>query len=167
MNHEQIEVTFLVIDALESLQITYLIGGSLASGVYGEPRATRDTDILADIKQEHVKKLCTLLKSEFNISSEAIENALRYRSRFNAIHFATLFKIDIFIPKHRAFDEQELRRRALHVVASDPERQAFVASAEDIVLAKLEWYRLGNKLSDQQWRDIGRNFQDKPGTPGR
>lgn len=163
MNDEQIEITFLVVTALEHLQIRYLIGGSLASGIYGEPRATRDTDILADIRREHVETLCTLLEAEFNISKEAIENALRYRSSFNVIHFQTLCKVDLFVPKHRAFDEQELQRRALHVMAHEPERHAFVATAEDIVLAKLEWYRLGNEISEQQWRDIVGIFKASQG----
>jgi len=154
MNDEPIEITFLVIAALDKLGIRYLIGGSFASAIYGEPRATRDADIVADVKSEHVDLLYDLLEQEFNVSREDILNALEYRSSFNVIHYQSLFKVDIFIPKNRQFEEQEFQRRALHVLAHDPERQAYVASAEDIILAKLDWYRQGNEASDQQWRDI-------------
>ncbi|MBI4533757.1 MAG: hypothetical protein HY711_07395 [Candidatus Melainabacteria bacterium] len=154
MNEEPVEITFLVITALERLGIRYLIGGSLASAIYGEPRATRDVDILADIRPEHVQPLYEMLELQFNISTEAIQNALKHRSSFNAIHYQSLFKVDVFVPKNRQFDEQEFQRRALHVVAYAPERRAYVASAEDIILAKLDWYRQGNEGSEQQWRDV-------------
>ena len=54
----------------------------------------------------------------------------------------------------RAFDRSQLARRQLHLLSEEPERHAYVASAEDIVLAKLEWYRLGGEVSDRQWRDV-------------
>ena len=163
MNKEPIEITFKVIDALDELGIRYLIGGSLASSIFGEPRATRDTDLLADIKLEHAKALCETLESEFHISMEAIENALRDRSRFHVIHFQSVFKVDIFVPKKRSFDEQEFQRRQLHVVSRDPERHAYVASVEDIILAKLEWCREGKEVSAQQWRDITGMFKTNEG----
>jgi hypothetical protein len=154
MNEEPIEITLLVIAALERLGIRYLIGGSLASTIYGEPRATRDADILADVRPEHAQPLCEMLESEFNISPEAIQHALTHRRSFNAIHYQSLFKVDVFVPKNRLFEEQEFQRRALHVVARNPDKQAYVASVEDIILAKLDWYRQENEVSEQQWRDV-------------
>lgn len=85
MNDEIISVTFLVVEVLEKLGVQYLIGGSFASGVHGEPRFTRDADLLADIKSEHIEPLCDGLTPEFNITKEAIQNALRYRSSFGVI----------------------------------------------------------------------------------
>lgn len=154
VNDEAIEITFLVISALESLQIRYLLGGSLASAIYGEPRATRDADIVAEIGPEHVAAICNLLRPDFIVEEESMLNAVQYRSSFNAIHLDSLFKVDLFIPKNRLFEQEEFRRRVLRVISSEPERYAFVATAEDIILAKLEWYRLGNEVSERQWRDI-------------
>lgn len=148
------EITLLVIAALERLEIRYLIAGSLASAIHGEPRATRDADILADVRSEHVQLLCEMLEPQFNISKEAIKEALTHRSSFNVIHFESLFKIDIFVPKDRQFDQQEFQRRSMRVVAHNPEKRAYVASAEDVILAKLDWYRQGNEVSEQQWRDV-------------
>jgi len=154
MNEEAIEITSLVVTVLEELQIRYLIGGSLASAIYGEPRATRDADILADIRTEHIEPLCEMLEPQFYIAKEAIESALKHRSSFNVIHLQSVFKVDIFVPKNRQFEEQEFERRTVHILAHNPEKRAYVASAEDIILAKLEWYRLGNEVSEQQWRDL-------------
>jgi hypothetical protein len=39
-------------------------------------------------------------------------------------------------------------------VAADPDRYLYVYTAEDILLQKLRWYRMGNEVSDRQWRDI-------------
>ncbi len=163
MNDEPIEITFLVIDVLEKLGIRYLLGGSLASAIYGEPRATRDADILADIKPEHVQDIYELLKQEFNVSTQSIQDAIHHRSSFNVIHYDSLFKVDMFLPQDRKFDEQEFQRRALHVVAHDPEKQAYVASAEDVILAKLDRYRKGDEVSEQQWRDITGIFKANDG----
>lgn len=154
MDTQASEVTLLVVAVLEELGIRYLIGGSLASTVHGTPRATLDADLLADVKPEHIKQLYEKLNREFYISEEDIQNAFARGTSFNLIHLSTLFKVDIFLPKNRPFDNQQFNNRALYVVAHNPERRAYVASAEDTILAKLEWYRLGNEVSERQWRDV-------------
>ena len=83
-----------------------------------------------------------------------MRSAIAHRTSFNLIHLSTLFKIDVFLPKGRSFDDRQFNNRALYVVAQNPERTAYVASAEDTILAKLEWYRLGNEVSERQWRDV-------------
>ena len=83
-----------------------------------------------------------------------IRDAIRRRSSFNLIHLETMFKVDVFILKQRPFDQVQLTRRTQRVVATDPERTAYVASAEDVVLAKLEWYQMGGQVSERQWRDV-------------
>jgi len=65
-----------------------------------------------------------------------------------------MFKVDVFISKQRPFDRAQFERKAAQVVATEPERTACVASAEDTVLTKLEWYRLGGEVSERQWRDV-------------
>ena len=65
-----------------------------------------------------------------------------------------MFKVDVFIRKERPFDRVQFHRRVEQLLAANPEQKAFMTTAEDIVLAKLEWYRLGNAISDRQWRDI-------------
>jgi hypothetical protein len=70
------------------------------------------------------------------------------------IHLDTMFKVDVFVARPRAFDRSQLARRQLHLLSEDPQCHAYVTSAEDIVLSKLEWYRLGGGVSDRQWRDV-------------
>ena len=62
--------------------------------------------------------------------------------------------VDVFLPKERPFDQAQLARRMETVIARAPERTVWIASAEDIVLAKLEWFAIGNQVSERQWRDV-------------
>ena len=151
---EGITVALLVADALEALGVPYLIGGSLASAVYGMLRSTLDADLVADLRPEHVKPLVAALNQAFHVDGEAIREAIEQRGCFNVIHQETLFKVDVFAARDRPFDRAEFARRGRRVLARDPERSAWVASAEDTVLAKLEWYRAGGEISERQWRDV-------------
>jgi hypothetical protein len=151
---EPIAVTTIVTDALEALGVPYAIGGSLSSALHGVMRATMDADVIADLRLEHVEPLAQALSDSFYIDSEMIRDALRTHSCFNVIHLETMFKVDVFVTKPRAFDRAQLARRQLHRLSKDPECYAFVTSAEDIVLSKLEWYRLSDETSDRQWQDV-------------
>lgn len=151
---EAIGVVMLVVDAFDRLQIPYLIGGSMASALHGVTRSTLDADIVAELKPEQAKSLVTLLGEDFYVDEEMIIDAVLHRSSFNLIHLKTMFKVDVFVRKERPFDQIQFQRRVEQVLAADPERKAFVATAEDIILAKLEWYRMGGEVSDRQWRDI-------------
>lgn len=154
MINEPVQVTMMVIHALEKLHIPYVIGGSLASAVHGVMRATMDTDIVADLGEEHARPLAESLSGTFYADVEMIRDAIEHRGSFNLIHLETMFKVDVFIPKQREFDQLQFQRRTTQVIATDPEEVAFVASAEDTILAKLEWYRMGGEVSDRQWRDV-------------
>lgn len=151
---EPLAVTLLVIDAFDKLGVPYMIGGSLASALYGTARSTLDTDLVADINADQVALLVKMLENEFYIDESMIIDAIRTYRSFNVIHLATLFKVDVFLPKQRRFDQIQFQRRQYKVISIDPERKAYVTTSEDIILAKLEWYRLGNEISDRQWRDI-------------
>jgi len=65
-----------------------------------------------------------------------------------------MFKVDVFVCEQRPFDQAQFERRKAQVIATDPERTAYVASAEDTVLAELERYRMGGDASERQWRDM-------------
>jgi len=154
MVSEPIQATLLVVEALEALGVPYLIGGSLASAVHGVVRTTMDADLVADLRLEHVEPLAQALSHAFYVDAESIRDAIRHRSSFNVIHLESMFKVDIFIPKQRPFDRVQLQRRTKQVIATEPEREAYVATAEDTILAKLEWYQRGGEVSDRQWRDV-------------
>jgi hypothetical protein len=151
---EPIAVTLQVIDALEQVGAAYVIGGSLASTIHGVVRTTLDTDIVADLSLSQARPFADLLAGTFYLDIDTIRHAIRDRSSFNVIHLATMFKVDLFIPKSRLFDRQQLERRQPWVANPDSGRMIYVATPEDTVLAKLAWYRLGDEISDRQWRDI-------------
>jgi hypothetical protein len=154
MLSEPIAVTLLVIEALDRLGVPYLIGGSLASAVHGVARATADTDLVADLRLQHAVPLAQTLSDVFYVDAESIQDAIRHSGSFNVIHLDTMFKVDVFVRKQRPFDRAQFERRVAQVVATDPERTAYVASPEDTVLTKLEWYRMGGEVSGRQWRDV-------------
>jgi hypothetical protein len=154
MLSEPVAVTLLVIEALEALDVPYLIGGSLASAVHGVARATVDADLVADLHPEHASLLAQALGDAFYVDAESIQDAIRRRSSFNLIHLETMFKVDVFVRKQRPFDQAQFERRQAQIVATGPERTAYVASPEDTVLTKLEWYRMGGEVSERQWRDV-------------
>ena len=149
-----IEVACKVVKVFEKIGVAYHIGGSLASSAFGIPRATLDADIVADIKPDQVSKMEEFLKEEFYIDTEMIQNAIQYQSAFNLIHLETLFKVDIFVLKHRPFDLQAFARRVQKIVSEDTSQKLFFATPEDIILHKLKWYKEGGKVSDRQWNDV-------------
>ena len=153
MHSEPALVTSIVTSVLEGLGISYLIGGSLASTLYGMVRMTQDSDIIADLKREQVNPFTAALIKDFYIDEEMIYQAISQRASFNLLHRTSFFKVDIFIPKIRPFTEQQFARAERQVLSLEPPVEAFVSSAEDTLLAKLEWYRMGGEVSDRQWRD--------------
>ncbi|HET9913859.1 MAG TPA: hypothetical protein VFQ13_18335 [Anaerolineales bacterium] len=154
MQNEPIEVTIKVTDVLEKLDIPYIIGGSLASTLYGMVRTTQDSDVIAEMHSEHIHPFITALQDEFFIDEEMIADAVHHNSSFNIIHRETMFKVDIFIPKPRPFQKSQFARSQRQTFDLEPRVSANFASAEDTILSKLEWYRMGNEVSERQWRDI-------------
>ena len=142
-----------IIDAFEQLSVAYHIGGSVASSISGIPRLTIDVDLVANLKLEHVQPLVKQLEERYYIDIDAVRDAIKLKSSFNAIHLDTMLKVDVFIPKSRSFDQEELRRGRLKTLEGS-ERPFYVASPEGTILNKLEWYRMGGEVSDRQWNDI-------------
>ena len=151
---EPIAVTLEVTDVLEALGIPYVIGGSLASAVHGVVRSTLDADIIADLRMEHAQALGRMLGNAFYVDVSAIESAILRKDSFNAVHKTTFFKVDVFVSPGRSFEASRFSRRKLQVVDTNPERTFCVSSAEDTILAKMEWYRRGHEISERQWSDV-------------
>lgn len=145
----------LFVKTLESLNVSYYIGGSIASSAYGIARATMDVDLVSELKQEHVKRLVQNLKKNYFIDEEMIIDAIKNNSSFNIIHLGTMLKIDVFIPKAGFFNNKVFERKRKESISQEPDSiQVFLCSAEDTILSKLEWYKSGGSVSDRQWKDI-------------
>jgi hypothetical protein len=154
MVNEPIEVTLKVTTVFEKLGVPYLIGGSLASTLYGMVRTTQDSDIIAEMHPEQIQPFVVSLQNEFFIDEEMIAESIQRNSSFNIIHRDTMFKVDVFIPRPRPFNQSQLARAQRQTFFLESEMSANFASAEDTILSKLEWYRAGGEVSDRQWRDI-------------
>jgi hypothetical protein len=151
---EPTAVVLKVIESLEFLGIPYLIGGSFASAIHGVARMTADVDLVAEMRLDQVEPFVDSLEDSFYVDAGAVREAILRRGSFNVIHLDTMFKVDVFISKERSYDRAQFDRREKTVIALDPERTAYVATGEDNILAKLEWYRLGNEISERQWADV-------------
>jgi hypothetical protein len=155
MLSEPILVVARLVQAFDTLGVAYVVGGSLASSVYGVPRATQDVDLVADLKASDTEKLERLLSGDFYVDADMIRDAIARRASFNVIHLATMFKADVFIMKPDAWSREEMSRaRREHLDGPDGAVAIRFASPEDTLLHKLVWYRLGNEISDRQWSDI-------------
>lgn len=144
-----------VVRALEELGVRYYVGGSLASSVYGVPRASIDADVIAELESRHVGPLLARLGSAYYFDEERAREAVRARRSFNLIHLGTMYKVDLFASPGRPFDREAIdRAQARPLDARSTGRPYSVASPEDTILAKLEWFRLGREVSERQWTDV-------------
>lgn len=144
-----------VVEALEGLEVRYMVGGSLASSVHGVPRTSIDGDVVAELELQHVGPLLERLAGAYYVDEGRVRAAIEARRSFNTIHLQSMFKIDVFVAKRRPFDRQALQRASPDRLADSSDARPFlVASAEDIVLAKLEWFRKGGEVSERQWADV-------------
>jgi hypothetical protein len=151
---EPVQITQRIVREFEDLNIQYYVGGSLASSLHGIPRATQDVDIIADISFQHIPKLVNALEAEFYIDGDMIKEAIQRRKSFNLIHYETMFKVDIFIPKLDTAGQEEMERRQQYQVSDNPQQLLYLASAEDIILNKLQWFQMGGGVSERQWNDV-------------
>jgi hypothetical protein len=150
--------TLIVIDTLVSrldvLGIGYFIGGSVASSMHGIYRATNDADIVVDLSEEKIDALVEALQDDFYVDADMIREALKHNHSFNVIHLPTMVKADLFPPKRTPFGESEWHRRRQEKIRDTEMQSVYVASAEDMILQKLNWYRLTGERSDRQWGDV-------------
>jgi hypothetical protein len=151
---ENEEVIERLADVLDSLGLRYAIGGSVASALYGTVRFTRDADITVQPFSPLADRLYELLKEEFYVSREAMDEALRSHGSFNVIHFETAFKIDLFIQGPGEFEGRLLDRRHMLRLSDTSSRDISVVSPEDIILLKLRWFRETGGTSERQWDDV-------------
>ena len=147
----QLDLIRHLVKVLEELDIPYMIVGSLASGYYGEPRLTRDIDVVADLSYGHVPKLAEKFPAdEFYFSPEAARHAIRTHGQFNIIHPTSGNKIDVITVQDSLHAETEISRRQR--VRILPDQEGYAARAEDVIIAKMRAYSEGG--IEKHLRDI-------------
>lgn len=127
--------------ALDGAGIAHMLTGSFASSYHGPPRATQDIDFVIEASPDRLRAFVAQLPpEEYYVDLAAALRALQKEGQFNVIDLATGWKIDLMIRRSRPFSKAEFGRR----LAVELEGvQLFIATAEDVVVAKLEWAKRG------------------------
>jgi hypothetical protein len=145
----------LLRSALENAGIRYAVGGSWASTAFGEPRFTNDVDILADLTPENLGLFLAGLTQDFYADGREGRDAIRLGRPFNVIYMPTALKFDFFPARAFPTGMEELDRAIVLERGGLSEEGIPYVTPEDILLAKLHWFRQGGESSEVQWRDIG------------
>jgi len=142
--------------ALTKLGIRHFVGGSVASSFHGASRSTMDVDIVAEMTESTVSSFLKCFDKDFYVNEAAVRDAIRRKSCFNLIHLPTSFKVDLFISRQRPFDVSAMNRATVAHLGDSHSLDIHVATAEDTIISKLEWYRRTNETSERQWDDVTR-----------
>lgn len=152
----QQELLTRVLTALDGASIDYLVTGSVASSLQGEPRATHDVDLVVALAPSAVPGLLAAFPPpEFFLSEEAIREAIRNRSMFNLLALDTGDKVDFWLLTDEPFDRARFARKHTVQTRAGPMK---LSAPEDTILAKLRWCRLSGG-SEKQFTDALRVYE--------
>jgi hypothetical protein len=152
-----------MVSALEQAGVPYMLTGSIASSYHGEGRASQDIDLVIAPDEAQLRAFLRSLPSpSYYVSADAALDALRRRTQFNVIDMASGWKVDLIVRRDRRFSRIEFDRR-LTVDALGI--RLTIATAEDVVLSKLEWAKLG--ASERQLEDVAGILRDPQTTLDR
>lgn len=145
-----------LLEVLDRMEIPYAVGGSVASSAHGIPRTTLDIDLVVDLKPGQIDNFAAELQQEFYADAAMIREAFGAGRAANLIHLGTAWKFDLFPLRKDEYSRTEFARRSFREIRPDGGEavECAVASAEDTVLRKLEWYRAGGETSERQWNDL-------------
>jgi len=144
------EIFAYVIDVLERLEIPYMIGGSVASIAYGEPRLTLDMDVVVDINKDQAEQFTRSFSREYYVVINSIMEAIKNKSHFNIINSSVGVKVDFYLLEDDEFSRMEFSRKRKE--AFDEKKLAVFKSPEDVILKKLQWHKMGG--SEKHIEDV-------------
>lgn len=148
----QADLLAAVADRLEKAQIPFMVVGAVAGSLHGEPRTTVDIDLVIDPSPASLRQFVdSLAPDDYYVDLGAAMEAMERRTAFNVIERATGWKVDLMVRRERPFSRTEFDRRITVTLFG---RETPVATAEDTVIAKLEWAKAGE--SERQIRDVAR-----------
>ncbi len=146
---DQLDVLALVTARLDAAGIAYMVTGSMAAGYYGQPRMTRDVDLVVELQHGDPERMEVMFSEAFLLSADTARGAMAHQTMFNAIHREAFVKVDFIVRKSEAFRIEEFGRRRLVELDGHP---MWLVSPEDLILSKLAWVR--GSSSDVQARDV-------------
>ena len=146
---DQLDVLKLLAARLDAADLPYMITGSIAAGLYGQPRMTRDIDVVAVLYPAHASRLGQILGGEFTTDAESVREAIVAHRMFSVMHREALQKIDFIVRDDRDYEIEKFERRRRIEVDGHP---VWVIAPEDLVLSKLLWAK--ESRSELQFRDV-------------
>jgi predicted nucleotidyltransferase len=148
---EQLELVEKVVRVLEELRVPYMLVGSVGSGAWGEPRFTRDIDVVVSLTPDDIAAMVRAFPlPDYYVSAEAARAAVASGGQFNVIHPGSGHKVDFVMARRDAWGERQMARR--RTVELAPNLEVCVAAPEDIILGKMLYYREGG--SEKHLRDV-------------
>ncbi len=152
----QQELLRQVVQVLDDTRIEYMLTGSVASSLQGEPRSTHDIDFVIAIQQAGAINLVKVFSSpDYYLSEESILDAITQQGMFNLIDVNAGDKVDFWILTDEPFDRSRFARRYVEEVLG---MRLVVSSPEDTILAKLNWAKLSGG-SEKQFMDALRVYE--------
>ena len=146
---EQLDFVRLIAKRLTSIGVEYMLTGSMAMAAYGNPRMTRDVDIVMECSEQDADPIVRLFEEDCYINRDAVLEAIANRSMFNIIHNEWIIKADFIVRKDDPYHQTEFGRRREITVAGNP---LVVVAPEDLILSKLKWAE--ESQSELQMRDV-------------
>ena len=147
------EVINPLVEVFDGLKVSYALGGSLASSIYGMQRATLQLDIVADMSQTQTSFFIEQLAPEYFFHEDDVQTALKQRTPFMLIHLASLLKVVVSFPQARAFDRGILHR-SRYMALIEEYRLIPVLSPEDVAALLLEQFQESGERLDDVWYDL-------------
>ncbi len=151
---EPLELVGLMGRIFDSIDVPWVLGGSMASSIAGEPRSTMDIDMAVRLDLGGGRRFVDLVTPDFYVSLDMIRDAVARRSSFSILQYESMMKVDVFVLGDDLLDRRQMDRRRRVVLMDPPGLAVWVGSIEDQVLRKLRWFRMGHEVSDRQWRDV-------------
>lgn len=139
---------------LEQIDVPWVIGGSVAGSLIGEPRSTLDIDMAIRLTMSQTEPLVRAVEEEFYVSLDMVRSAVERSSSFNLLHFESAMKVDLFVLGGGELDTRQMDRRQQIQAGEDVPVTVWTTAPDDLVLRKLTWFRAGGEISDRQWRDV-------------
>lgn len=145
----EIDVVRDISQKFEQGGIPFMLTGSMAMNFYGQPRMTRDIDVVIEIGAEDVERILRLFGTDYYVSLENVRESIACESMFNIIHLESVIKVDCIVRKSSEYRRTEFERRR-RIKVSDFD--TWIVTKEDLIISKLFWAK--DSHSELQLGDV-------------
>jgi hypothetical protein len=142
----RVEATLAVIEALNALNVPYMLVGSFPTNFYGTPRSTQDADLVVELATDSMDQISPQLGPSFRLDPQMSFETVTMTRRYVAEVASIPFKVEFFLLGDDPHDQERFRRRRTTTVLG---RDVAIPTAEDVIVTKLRWALLGGRSKDR------------------